>query len=85
MIFVAFFANVLLMNYIIAILSTTYQNQQESGIFEYKTNLYQYCERYIIAFKSEYGEIVLHPPPISYLSLLLLPFAFNQKVLKRAS
>lgn len=39
-IFHVFFANILLMNYLIAILSTTYENMKETGIFKYKVNLY---------------------------------------------
>ncbi len=35
-----FFSNILLMNYLIAILSTTYENMKQSGIFRYKVNLY---------------------------------------------
>ena len=75
MIFITFFFNVLLMNYIIAILSTTYQNQREAGIFNYKTSLYKYCERYINGFRSRIGELVIHPPPISVLTVLILPLS----------
>mmetsp|Transcript_28235 Transcript_28235/g.21107 ORF Transcript_28235/g.21107 Transcript_28235/m.21107 type:complete len:101 (-) Transcript_28235:64-366(-) len=49
-IFTVFFANILLLNYLIAILSTTYEKMRESGVFRYKCNLYSYCERYMIAF-----------------------------------
>ena len=70
-----FFANILLMNYLIAILSTTYENMKQSGIFKYKVNLYQYCERYMIAFENRYyGEMILHPPPLSYMSAVMLFF-----------
>ena len=82
MIFHVFFSNILLMNYLIAILSTTYENMKETGIFKYKVNLYQYCERFMIAFSdSSYGEIVLHPPPLSYISILMLPFLVCQKLM----
>lgn len=75
MIFHVFFSNILLMNYLIAILSTTYDNMRETGIFKYKINLYQYCERFMIAFNNKsYGESILHPPPLSYLSVLMIPF-----------
>ena len=40
MVFHVFFSNVLLLNYLIAILSTTYDNMKKSGIFKYKKNLY---------------------------------------------
>ena len=74
-----FFSNILLMNYLIAILSTTYENMKQSGIFKYKVNLYQYCERFMIAFSDRsYGEIVLHPPPLSYLSALMMPFLVSR-------
>ena len=82
MIFHVFFSNILLMNYLIAILSTTYENMKETGIFRYKVNLYQYCERYMIAFSDKaYGEIVLHAPPLSYLSILMVPFLFCEKAI----
>lgn len=35
-----FFCNILLLNYLIAILTTTYENMKESGIFKYKVNLF---------------------------------------------
>lgn len=81
-----FFANVLLMNYLIAILSTTYENMKQSGIFRYKVNLYKYCERFMIAFNNEsYGELVLHPPPVSYLCIVMLPFLFSKNMMVKVS
>lgn len=73
LIFHVFLTNVLLFNYLIAILSTTYENMQQSGIFKYKVNLYQYCERYMNAFEEgDMGELVQHPPQVSALSVVLL-------------
>jgi len=70
-----FFSNVMLLNYLIAILSTTYNNMRETGIFKYKCNLFYYCERYSIAFSDlPYGEMVLHPPPLSYLTIFMILF-----------
>lgn len=46
MIFHVFLSNVLLLNFLIAILSTTYDNMKQSGIFKYKKNLFYYCERF---------------------------------------
>jgi len=78
-----FFSNILLMNYLIAILSTTYENMKQSGIFRYKVNLYKYCERFMIAFNDrDYGEIVLHPPPVSYLSAMMIPFLVSRKAMR---
>ena len=74
--------NVFLLNYLIAILSTTYETLLTSGIFMYKVNLFQYCERYITAFEDKsYGEIILHPPPISYFSTLMLPFLISKRAM----
>ncbi|CAI2359649.1 unnamed protein product [Moneuplotes crassus] len=81
-----FVTNVLLLNYLIAILSTTYENMQQSGIFKYKVNLYQYCERYMRAYEEgELGELVLHPTPTSSLSVCLLPFFVCRKLFNKLS
>lgn len=78
-----FFGNILLMNYLIAILSTTYENMKQTGIFKYKVNLYQYCERFMIAFEDKsYGEIVLHPPPVSYMSAVMILFVWSSFLMK---
>ena len=75
LIFHVYTMNILLLNYLIGILSTTYENMQQSGIFKYKVNLYNYWERYMNAYKEKgLGELVLHPPPISSLSILMIPF-----------
>jgi hypothetical protein len=37
----------------------------------------------MIAFEDEcYGEIVLHPPPVSYLSAMMIPFLISSVVMK---
>jgi len=76
-------SNILLLNYLIAIMSTTYGAMLESGSFMYKVNLYNYCERYLIAFNNRaYGELALHAAPISVLTTpvmilaLILPEKF---------
>lgn len=68
-----FLSNILLLNFLIAILSFTYDKMQMISIFKYKVNVYQYSERYLAAFTDEeYSEIALHPPPVSLLSALLV-------------
>ena len=82
MIFHVFVSNILFINYLIAILSNTYAVMQDSGTFSYKVNLYQYCERYMIAFNDPgYGEMVLHPPPVSYAASILIPFSISSKMI----
>ena len=65
-----YMSNVLLLNYLIAIMSTTYAVMMEEGIFMFKVNLYNYCERYLIAFGNEsYCELALHTAPINVLAI----------------
>lgn len=72
-----FFIFILLLNFMVAILSTTYGVMLEQGQFKYKCALYGYCERYMIAFQEKrIGDLVLHAPPINVLTLLLVPLAF---------
>lgn len=85
-VFHVFFTNIILMNYLIAILSSTYGKMRESGVFSFKVNLYQYCERFLTAFKDRaYGELVMHPPPLSFGVGLLLPFIMSRDVMTRFS
>jgi len=44
-----FISTIFLLNYLIAILSTVYNQMLEKGDFSYKSNKYQYIERYSIA------------------------------------
>ena len=70
-------SNVLLLNYLIAIMSTTYAVMMEEGIFMFKVNLYYYCERYLIAFGNEsYCELALHTAPINVLAIPVQLLAF---------
>jgi len=75
------FSHVILLNYLIAILTLTYEKMKQSGVFHYKCNLFQYCERYLIAFEDPaYGQIIVHPAPLNFAALLLLPAICNRKV-----
>lgn len=70
-------SNVLLLNYLIAIMSTTYSIMIEEGIFMFKVNLYNYCERYLIAFGNQsYCELALHTAPINVLAVPVQLLAF---------
>ena len=81
LVFVAFMSNILLLNFVIAILSTTYENMKESGIFKYRTNLFRYWDRYLISFGSAYCELILQPAPVAYVWVLLLPFIWSEKLM----
>lgn len=72
-----FIINILLLNFMVAILSTTYGDMLESGSFLYKCSLFQYCEKYMIAFQDDrIGELMIHSPPLNFFSLLMLPTLF---------
>lgn len=43
--------NVFLLNYLVAILSTVYEQGEEQGDFAYKQNKYMYIERYALAMQ----------------------------------
>ena len=51
MMFNIFISSVFLLNYLVAILSTVYEEMMEMGDFAFKCNKYKYIERYNIAFK----------------------------------
>ena len=82
-----FFANVFLLNYLVAILGSVYEQQMEVGDFAFKCNKYWYIERYLIAFQEEWGytELIVHAPPLNILQVLILPSVFKQDMMLRTS
>ena len=86
MIFYVSFSNILLLNFLIAILSTTYENMKQNGVFRYKVNVHWYSMRFQAAFESKtYGELWLHPGFISLIALFILPCIGNKKRMESAS
>ncbi len=47
--------NVYLTNYLIALVSTVYENLIPKGDFAYKSNKYMYIERFYIPMEDEWG------------------------------
>lgn len=81
-----FIINILLLNFMIAILSTTIEVMSADGSFQYKIQLYNYCERFMLAFETPaYGELVIHAPPLNIFCVLLLPFVVSPKAMEKAS
>jgi hypothetical protein len=73
--FLTMFGNVLMLNYLVAILSKTYESMLEIGSFLYKVKKFQYCQRYQVAFDEEnapYTQLVIHPAPMCFLNLPIL-------------
>jgi hypothetical protein len=81
-----FFSNVFMLNYLVAILSTVYEDMMNMGDFAFKCNKYKYIERYNTAFQDQWGynELVIHPPPIN-LGLIALMFSVFDKNLMQSS
>ena len=71
-----YIANIFLLNYLVAILSTVYGDMGEKGAFFYKVFKYKYIERYLIAFKDKngYSELIIHAPPMNMFLLAIVPF-----------
>ena len=72
-------ANIFLFNFLVAILSTIYDIMKEGGEFAYKSSKYNFIEKYSIALRNEWGyaELVLHPPPFNFFTIILIPFLFR--------
>lgn len=82
-----FVANIFLLNYLVAILSTVYEAMFEGGEFQYKSKKYKFIEKYSVAFldPNGYYEIVIHPPPLNYFTFFILPFLIKPNLMKSAS
>jgi hypothetical protein len=70
-----FLSNIFLLNFLVAILSTVYEVMMEHGEFSFKSNKYEFIEKYSIAMLDTHGysELVIHPPPINIFTLFILP------------
>ena len=81
LIFHIFISNIFLLNYLIAILSTVYEVMNEQGDFAYKSFKYQYIERYLKGMENKgYSELVIHMPPVNYLTILLFAPALTSQI-----
>lgn len=80
-----FISNVFLLNYLVALLSTVYEMMMDLGEFQYKSDRYQYIEKYSIPMIDmfNYKELVIHPPPLNFFGLFLIPFAFSKTAMKK--
>ena len=83
-----YIANIFMLNYLIAILASVYEDMLEKGEFAFKCVKYNFIERYMIAFTDEWGysELCIHAPPLNICLILLIPSLFNrEKMLKNAT
>lgn len=82
-----FFAYVFMLNYLVAILSTIYEQMMEKGDFAFKCNKYKYIERYNISFQDQWGysELVVHSPPLNLSLIVLLLAVLDKNAMQSAS
>ena len=82
-----FLSKILLINYIIALLMTVYNSMLEKGDFAYKSNRYEYIERYQIALSDGWGysELVTTPAPLNIFMVVIIPWVFNRPSFKKAA
>jgi Polycystin cation channel len=82
-----FLSNIFLLNFLVAILSTVYEVMMEHGEFSFKSNKYEFIEKYSIAMldTNGYAELVIHPPPINIFTLFILPSILRKHWMKKAA
>lgn len=82
-----FISNILLLNYLIAILSTVFVLMRELGEFEYRCNKYQFIEKYAVPMLDTDGlqELVIHPPPLNFLTLPILTVLCSRPTLRNCA
>ncbi len=87
MIFHTLMSNIFMLNYLIAILTTVYEEMLQQGDFAYKSNKYMYIERFFIPLQDQWGytELVVHPAPMNYISSILLLTVFDDGLMRRSS
>lgn len=74
---------IFMVNYLIAIITTVYEDMRFHGNFLYKANKYAYIEKYQIAQSPRNEgcglvEYVINPAPVNLLTLFLLPFTLTE-------
>ena len=82
-----FLSNVFLLNFLIAILSTVYNIMMDHGEFSYKSNKYEFIEKYSIAMLDTdgYAELVIHPPPVNFFTIFITPFIFSRLTMRKVA
>jgi hypothetical protein len=84
MMFHVFMSNIFLLNYFVAILSTVFALMNELGEFQYRSNMYQYIEKYSVPMLDPDGfkELVIHPPPLNFFTAPLVIGAVNKNCMR---
>lgn len=80
-------SKIVLGTFIVAMLMRVYDVMLAKGDFTYKSNRYEYIERYQIALRDAWGysELITNPAPINLVLILLIPWLFNPPMFKKAA
>ena len=80
-------SNVVILNYLVAIISLEYQRNIPKGKFGFLWFKYQYIEKYSLPLKDKWGyqELIIHPFPLNILCIPVLFFVFNKQLMKKVS
>lgn len=80
-------SNVILLNFLVAILSTTFNKMRARGKFEFTRIKYQYIEKFMVPLtdKNGYQELIIQPVPINVLSFPILFLIPNKRLFKKAA
>lgn len=79
-----FVCHIFLFNYLVAILSTVFTLMTDSSEFAFRCDKYEFIEKYSIPMLDEdgYQELVIHPPPLNFLTIPILFAAVSRKSMK---
>ena len=85
MYFHVYIANIFMLNYLVAILATVYEEMLEEGEFIFMCKKYFYIERYMVAFQDDggYTELIVHAPPVNFFLVFLMPAIFSKERMRK--
>ena len=80
-------SNVIILNYLVAIISLKYEQSIPKGKFAFLCFKYQYIEKYSQPLKDKWGyqELLIHPFPLNILWIPVLFFIFNKQLMAKVS
>ena len=82
-----FMSNVVILNYLVAIISLEYTQNIPKGKFAFLCFKYQYIEKYSLPLMDKWGyqELIIHPFPLNILWIPVLLFLFKKNLMIKVS
>ena len=80
-------SNVIILNYLVAIISLEYELNIPKGMFAFLCFKYQYIEKYSLPLKDKWGyqELIIHPFPLNIFWIPALCFVFKKELMLKVS